>query len=40
MRMPPALAARLWRYEHFSRESGPTAVAAAEQEADLFSGLP
>jgi N-acetyl-1-D-myo-inositol-2-amino-2-deoxy-alpha-D-glucopyranoside deacetylase len=39
MRMSPALAARLWHYEYFSRESGPTTAAPGEYEADLFSGI-
>jgi N-acetyl-1-D-myo-inositol-2-amino-2-deoxy-alpha-D-glucopyranoside deacetylase len=39
-RMPPALARRLWAYEYFSREFGPTAARPGETESDLFSGLP
>jgi N-acetyl-1-D-myo-inositol-2-amino-2-deoxy-alpha-D-glucopyranoside deacetylase len=39
MRMPPALAARLWRYEYFSRQHGPTLAPPGELETDLFSGL-
>jgi LmbE family N-acetylglucosaminyl deacetylase len=39
MRMPPALAERLWQYEYFSCESGPTRAAPGGHEADLFSGL-
>jgi LmbE family N-acetylglucosaminyl deacetylase len=35
-RMPPALAARLWHYEYFSRESP---AAPGEPETDLFAGL-
>jgi LmbE family N-acetylglucosaminyl deacetylase len=38
-RMPPALAARLWHYEYFSRESGPTNAVPGEPESDLFAGL-
>jgi N-acetyl-1-D-myo-inositol-2-amino-2-deoxy-alpha-D-glucopyranoside deacetylase len=40
MRMPVDLAQRLWSYEYFSREHGPTAAAPGEYEGDLFSGLP
>lgn len=39
MRMPPALAERVWHYEYFSREAGPTNAAPGELETDLFSGL-
>jgi N-acetyl-1-D-myo-inositol-2-amino-2-deoxy-alpha-D-glucopyranoside deacetylase len=39
MRMPPAMAARLWRYEYFSRQHGPTRAPPGELETDLFSGL-
>lgn len=40
-RMPPALAERVWGYEYFSLESGPTACRRGPQvvEADLFAGL-
>jgi N-acetyl-1-D-myo-inositol-2-amino-2-deoxy-alpha-D-glucopyranoside deacetylase len=38
-RMPTELAQRLWAYEYFSREFGPTAAAPGETESDLFSGL-
>lgn len=39
MRMPAAMAGRLWAVEYFSREAGPTAAAPGECETDLFSGL-
>ncbi|MDQ6673668.1 MAG: PIG-L family deacetylase [Chloroflexota bacterium] len=39
MRMPPALAEKLWRFEYFSRERGPTNTPSGETETDLFSGL-
>jgi LmbE family N-acetylglucosaminyl deacetylase len=39
-RMPLALAERLWQFEYFSREQGPTTAAPGELEADIFSGLP
>jgi N-acetyl-1-D-myo-inositol-2-amino-2-deoxy-alpha-D-glucopyranoside deacetylase len=40
-RMPLALAERVWGYEYFSLESGPTACRRGPQvvEADLFAGL-
>jgi N-acetyl-1-D-myo-inositol-2-amino-2-deoxy-alpha-D-glucopyranoside deacetylase len=40
MRMAGPLAQRLWGFEYFSRQAGPTAAAPGEQETDLFSGLP
>lgn len=39
MRMSDTLAMRLWAYEHYSREAGPTAAAPGTLESDLFSGL-
>jgi LmbE family N-acetylglucosaminyl deacetylase len=39
MRMTPALRARLWAREFFSRVTGPTAAPAGARETDLFSGL-
>ncbi|MGI9149701.1 MAG: PIG-L family deacetylase [Chloroflexota bacterium] len=39
MRMSPALAERLWQFEFFSREHGPTTAPRGELEDDLFSGL-
>jgi LmbE family N-acetylglucosaminyl deacetylase len=38
-RMPLTLAQRLWAYEYFSREVGPTACGQGKLEADLFAGL-
>jgi N-acetyl-1-D-myo-inositol-2-amino-2-deoxy-alpha-D-glucopyranoside deacetylase len=39
MRMPKRLARRLWAFEYYSRQAGPTAALPGEREADLFSGL-
>jgi N-acetyl-1-D-myo-inositol-2-amino-2-deoxy-alpha-D-glucopyranoside deacetylase len=39
MRMPAGLAERVWQYEFFSREAGPTTARPGELEVDLFSGL-
>jgi N-acetyl-1-D-myo-inositol-2-amino-2-deoxy-alpha-D-glucopyranoside deacetylase len=39
MRMPNGVARRLWAYEYYSREVGPTAAPPGERETDLFSGL-
>jgi LmbE family N-acetylglucosaminyl deacetylase len=39
MRMPLDLANRLWAYEYFSRERGPSAVPSDQLETDLFPGL-
>jgi N-acetyl-1-D-myo-inositol-2-amino-2-deoxy-alpha-D-glucopyranoside deacetylase len=38
-RMPLTIAQRLWAYEYFSREVGPTACGQGKLEADLFAGL-
>jgi LmbE family N-acetylglucosaminyl deacetylase len=38
-RMPVELAQRLWAYEFYSREFGPTDATPGETESDLFSGL-
>ena len=37
--MPDHLAEQLWAFEFFSREVGPTTVAAGQREDDLFCGL-
>lgn len=39
MRMSDDLAARVWAFEYFSRESGPTTAEPAAIESDLFTGL-
>jgi LmbE family N-acetylglucosaminyl deacetylase len=39
MRMPHALAQRLWAFEYYSRQAGPTSTPPGERETDLFSGV-
>jgi N-acetyl-1-D-myo-inositol-2-amino-2-deoxy-alpha-D-glucopyranoside deacetylase len=38
-RMQPDLAERVWAYEYYSREFGPTTAGPGETESDFFSGL-
>ena len=39
MRMADALAQRLWAFEYYSRQAGPTETPCGERETDLFSGV-